>query len=780
MSVEKALNFANKLMLDSSGKHLDKAQSLVLRELWQDDKKTYKKIAHKHDYTESYLKEVGAGLWNLLSNLLEKKVTKGTFKAAVEQYWQQQDFVGESVQKIGINSNFIGRDRQIAELNNLIEQGAKVIVIQGKGGVGKTTLARNYFKNQGFYFLQLRMGKEIQNISSVESVVEEWLQREFNEEPALDFSINLERLRRKLQDQTRKVGVLINSLETALDGSGKLIESRRAYIQLLEVLADPDVHSITLITSREPLYESSVEVARYRLQGLDEDAWGQFFASRDINSNSSAIGEMSRAYGGNAKAMQILSGVILTDFHGDIDAYWHGTKQAGDLLIERELKDLVTSQFNRLQENNLSAYKLLCRLGCYYYQEIPSLPIEALLCLLWDVPEIQQKRVIRDLQDLSLIEFDKGQYWLHSVIMTEAKHRLKLTEDWKIANRQAAQFWTQSVDVIQDTKDALMALEAFYHYVAIADYEQASDVILKGRGKHSDTGLSLGCSLYHFGLPQKNISVIPRVVDNIKDVNIQISLYNLLGYTYRIIGSLVVAIECFDKSMKILENSQIEQENTKVSIWFNTAICKVELWEIKEAQYLFNKICQIGKQSGKYNNYIAYSQCCLAFLDSYSSLREETFIMAENAKDMLSSCPTVTPWGMAHNLVNLAASYKNLGHLEKSREICERAILNSEENKFMQIKARAISCLAEINREQQKFDQAISQHLKAIEMLYIIGAKGDLAEAYYQLAVTYQKLGEVKNSQENFDNAIRLFQEMQAPKQVEKIQQARKELGGRS
>jgi tetratricopeptide (TPR) repeat protein len=53
-----------------------------------------------------------------------------------------------------------------------------------------------------------------------------------------------------------------------------------------------------------------------------------------------------------------------------------------------------------------------------------------------------------------------------------------------------------------------------------------------------------------------------------------------------------------------------------------------------------------------------------------------------------------------------------------------------------------------------------------------LGAKCDLAEAYYQLALTYQQMGDAEKSQTNFQDAIRLFREMEAPRQVEKVQQA--------
>jgi tetratricopeptide (TPR) repeat protein len=774
MNAEEALDFLEKLKLEKTGKYFEKLEIIILQELWQ-NQITYLDIAKKHVYTENYVKEVGAGLWKKLSELLDKKVNKGTFKLIVERYWEaQQNLVAREIQTSSVNLNFVGREQQIAELNQLVLQGAKIIVIQGKGGVGKSTLAHNYFKINNFDVLQLRLGKEIQNISSVESVVEEWLQREFHEEPARDFNINLERLRRKLQEKDRRIGISINSLETALDSSGQLIQSRRHYIQLLEILADPYVNSVTLITTRESLYEPTVEVRRYRLKGLDEDAWRQFFQKRGIHVNreSPVIGEMCQAYGGNAKAMQILSGAILADFHGDIDTYWHVTKKSGDLLLERELKDLVTSQFHRLRKNNLAAYKLLCRLGCYRYKDIPSVPIEALLCLLWDVPDLARFRVIQDLQDLSLIEFHKGKYWLHSVIMLEAKQRLNSTNEWKLVNQRAAEYWTQSTHTIVDANDALTALEAYYHYVKIEDYEQASDVISRKRSNQWNRGLPLGCSLYQLGLLQKVIDVITPILHKIKNAHRLIGLYQIIGYTYRIFGNLDLALECCNNSIEIVDKTLIDEEYQKICILFNIGLCKMDLWEIAAAKSLFEQVCQLSLVTTSYNNYIVYSQSCLAFLHSYSNSPAEALFMADKTIDILTSSTITASWGTGHNLVNIAVAYKNLNHLDKSWEICKTAILNSENNKFTQVHARAITCMAEIERERMKFNSAISLHKVAIEMLSKIGAKSDLAEAYYQLGLTFSKMGNVDKSQNNFETAIKLFDQTQAPKQVQKVKSA--------
>jgi len=68
-----------------------------------------------------------------------------------------------------------------------------VIVIQGEGGVGKTTLAQQYLQTQGFELvLELLMAKETQNITAVEHVVEEWLKQDFQEEPGVEFGVTLD------------------------------------------------------------------------------------------------------------------------------------------------------------------------------------------------------------------------------------------------------------------------------------------------------------------------------------------------------------------------------------------------------------------------------------------------------------------------------------------------------------------------------------------------------------------------------------------------------------
>ncbi|MEH1861261.1 MAG: LuxR C-terminal-related transcriptional regulator [Nostoc sp.] len=312
---------------------------------------------------------------------------------------------------ISENPDFVGREDAIAHLNNLVNEGAKVILIQAEGGVGKTKLAKKWFERQGLKMLELK------------------------------FPTMLEQLKSELQ--TQKIGFLINNLESSLI-NGQFIEPHQSdYVELLKSLADTSVKSITLITSREPLDDDrfkSEDIKLYHLEGLKVDAWKDFFKINNINIDINAISEMNQAYGGNAEAMSLICADIKgEEFKNDLNAYWQ--KYKNDLLVNAKLENLVKRQFDKVKRDNVQAYELLCRLGCYRYQYISVISEKGIFCLLWDEQnERNQRRIIRELKNRALVKFSREGYYLYEVICQEAIERLKLTDDWKQSHAEAGIF----------------------------------------------------------------------------------------------------------------------------------------------------------------------------------------------------------------------------------------------------------------------------------------------------------------------------------------------------
>ncbi|MBC1298436.1 ATP-binding protein, partial [Nostoc sp. UCD122] len=248
------------------------------------------------------------------------------------------------------NSDFVGREDAIAHLDMLIDCDAKAIGIYGKGGIGKTTLAYHYFETQNLEYLELQVGIQAQYITSVKSWVKDQLRHQFKEEPQQDFISTLEQLKRKLQN--KPVGIVIDNLETALDENGKFKKDQIDYLELfIRVLNAPNVKSITLITSRETINEAKLSfIEAYQLPELDESAWQKFFSRFDINVNCPAISEIHKSYGGNALCMKFLREHIQTKYNGDLETYWQDNKE---YLLKGNIKHLVASQFDRIQDNNI-------------------------------------------------------------------------------------------------------------------------------------------------------------------------------------------------------------------------------------------------------------------------------------------------------------------------------------------------------------------------------------------------------------------------------------------
>ncbi|MCC3451249.1 MAG: tetratricopeptide repeat protein [Microcoleus sp. PH2017_39_LGB_O_B] len=703
-----------------------------------------------------------------------KRINKSSWLPKIRDYLRQQpesDFAageGPIAHPSVPNQNFVGREGAIASLNTHINQGAKIIVIQATGGVGKTTLAHEYLNSQGFdLVLDLPMAKEKDNIQLVDSVIEGWLKQDFDEEPGREFWEILRRLKRQLQ--TRKIGVLIDNLEPALDGQGRFIEPHRRYVELLRVLADPTVLSVTLITSRVRMCEPDVNVDRYLLPGLNEQAWQQFFMNRHINIDISTLNAMHKAYAGNAKAMGILCGAILEDFDGDIVAYWRNN--SGDLLVKADLENLVTSQFDRLQELNSEAYRLLYRLGCYRYQDVPTVPTEGLFCLLWDVPEGQRRRVIESLRNRSLVEFNKGEYWLHPMIREEAIARLRASEDWEEANRKAAEFWTESVEIVETVQQALIAVEAYYHYIEIENFELAAEILLKPRDNKLREGELLGISFYRLGLLKQMISAIGKIINYIQPSYSLSRIYNILGDLYWLTGSIDRAIQ----SHKISKNIAIDFNIIGLNIvsYFNIGLCKLELGEIEDAISYFES-ANLLAENNSYHRHTVGSWFCLAFCYSCLGVPSKALEFTEKVKESEEfKIKLLNSWATGYSLLFMGLTYKNLGEPAKSFEMFRQAIAFAEKTHYTQVKAKALSGLAELYREQSDFTTALSHHSESIALLEKIGAKCDLAEAHYQRALTYQKMGDAEKSQTPFQEAIRLFNAMEAPNQVEKVRKAR-------
>jgi len=476
-----------------------------------------------------------------------------------------RDLIEESVDGV---HKWIGRGEDLEALHELVQGGSKVVVIHGKGGVGKTTLAEFFFSTYGLKspLLELRVAKESKQIEPIEDILSDWLQQIFKQKPGRNLRAKLDQLKNNLQG--KKLGILVDNLETALDKDGSFMESYRDFAELFRILTSQSVQSITLVTSREKICDPEINLESYRLEGLKYSSWKKFFDICKIEINEAILIKIHEAYGGNTKAMRIIRANVC-EFENDLNAYWQ--ENSKELLHSGELKNLVSTQFERLHKIDTQAYSLLCRLGFYRYQDIASVSKLGVLCLLWDVPEHERIRAFKSLKDKDLLEVSKGGYYLHPVIQAEAIARLQSDNEQKRLNREIAEFYFNSVNNNEDPIQIKAAFEAFYHFYQAEAFERCSQTLLyKVLGAEKGNLENLRCSVNIWNYTSRILELGKSILDNL-EAEERLLNFIPVGVCYSDLGKNFEALKISQEILDIAEPLNSQTEPTEELIFAMTA-----------------------------------------------------------------------------------------------------------------------------------------------------------------------------------------------------------------
>ncbi len=753
------------------------------------------------------LKSAFSLLYRIIEDLVDHPETSITYKNASRILKNYRK--GEAIAP-DIKFELLGRDVDRQKLEELRNQ-YKIVLIKAGAGVGKSTLAQEFLKMHFQKVIEINLALSVdENVPASERLPA--ILKELNQEISNSFALNLDCLKKRLLDRNQpSVAFLIDNLEPALDNNFRFLEKLNNYEALLSVLGDRDVFSFTLITSRRSLIAQRVKVHEYLLDGLDIKAWWQYFHDCENGADSEALLQMHDAYKGNAKAMDILQSTIKSRFNGNIGAYWSQYKDA--LLADSELETLISVEMDWLRDNQPDAYKLLCRMGCYRYQDVKTVPFEGLICLLWDVHESQRIGVINYLSKTSLIEV-KGEYYLHPAIRNATKFRLMENKvDWETANKKAAFFWLDTSLPIESSSDAIRQIEFFEHYYCISAWEEAflaiKSVCIKSLGY-----------LRHCGYPHLLLEKMNRLERKLSSekrihvcVDLGISLYYLSKYkeaiTYLDIDHhLYKQNFCLDNGVSVLRwlcACYLDMGNLSLALKYgNRSICLIR--EAKEPQdmeiHVLNLIGSIHSNLCNYKvalenhhlaldkatsqndkNQIGYSSAYIAYCKFFKADFFQDFKETDTMTTLLKKAINIFHEIDDISSEVIAKCFLVRLHLQnKDIELAKKIYTSaSSANKDLirktcfaspYLQNTLLTTLAKLHFVTQELVTAIDLYRQSIVVCEGMEAKFLLAESIFQLGLTYQAMGEHDQAEEYKAKALELFAQMEAPRQIERVNKA--------
>ncbi|MBW4623926.1 MAG: pentapeptide repeat-containing protein [Cyanosarcina radialis HA8281-LM2] len=342
---------------------LNALQVDIFRGAW--NHQSYRAIALELNHEYSYIKDVGAELWQLLSQALGMQVTKLNLSDALTEFaLQKRSRELQPSPRSGVDwgeapdvSQFCGREPQLATLERwVIQDRCRLVAIAGIGGIGKTMLAT-------------QLAQQLVDTGEFEVVV--W--RSLRQAPPLldllaeltgaiapqpSLPLQLDAMQRQLlaQLRDRRCLIVLDNVEAVLQTSelaGTYRSGYEDYGWLFQQLGEGRHQSSILLTSREIPAEVSAlagPMAPTRLLQLERLSIAEgeaILAAKGlaIPTEQPQVRELIDRYQGNPLALKIVAAPIQNLYDSNIAAFL-----SEEARLFRDIRDLLASQFDRLSD----------------------------------------------------------------------------------------------------------------------------------------------------------------------------------------------------------------------------------------------------------------------------------------------------------------------------------------------------------------------------------------------------------------------------------------------
>ena len=359
MTLEEALEITDRALIHYRAKPLSDLERAVFQASWQE--LTYQAMVQKVAWQEKTLKDAGANLWKQLSKALGETVKKTDFKAALSRYRPTpvvlQDW-GDApcftAPEVSAASLFFGREEELAQLQQWVEERCRLVAVLGMGGIGKTAVAVKLAERIQPRFKRL-VWRSLRNAPPIDGLLTDLLKSLSNGQESVANTLDGKIAQLLRLFRAEPCLVVLDNLETLLqagDRTGAFRAGWEGYGQLLETIADAAHQSCIVITSREQPGNLAVRqghtVRVLQLEGLSATEGEQMLQAMGIFSGSQDDWQqLNQHYAGNPLALRIVAPTIKQFFNRNLPPFLALLKQK--TCVFQGIRHLLDHQFVRLE-----------------------------------------------------------------------------------------------------------------------------------------------------------------------------------------------------------------------------------------------------------------------------------------------------------------------------------------------------------------------------------------------------------------------------------------------
>lgn len=382
MNVTEILQFADQLVFEQTGKHLDDSQEIVIKGVWEG--KTYETIADESNLSERYVRDIGYKLWQILSEKLGEDIHKSNFRSTLERmYIKSSEFCQNNCnysilnfgsqtfsnipkddrQKLTLNKNqsklsyhdltfaptilqFYNREPELEKLSNgIFDQNTRLISVLGLSGIGKSHLVRKFIDSNLDQFPVI-IWRSLKYAEPLELLIDDILN--IHEK---DIKTNTNHKLKQLFEifTEQRCLIILDDLQNIfMSGAfaGQYKPEYQDYQDFFRKIMTTEHHSHVILISQEKcqdmesLDEELYPVQCLELSGLDSSEILSNIGLKDENSWLNLI----NLYEGNPRYIKTIGNSINNIFDGDVQEFL----AENELVIPQDIQTNLQLLFNRL------------------------------------------------------------------------------------------------------------------------------------------------------------------------------------------------------------------------------------------------------------------------------------------------------------------------------------------------------------------------------------------------------------------------------------------------